>query len=94
MRIRIAGVAAMVLLLASSVASARDIPAAGFTIDDIVTWLQSSGHTTEVVTGSDGTRHVKTSTGSVTWGVYLFDCKDGPLRLNPVRGRFCDPWQI
>lgn len=77
MRIRIAGVAAMVLLLASSVASARDIPTAGFTIDDVVTWLQSSGHTTEVVTGSDGTRHVKTSTGSVTWGVYLFDCKEG-----------------
>ena len=76
MRIRIAGVAAMVLLLASSVASARDIPAAGFTVDDVVTWLQSSGHTTQVVAGSDGKRHVTTLSGGVTFGVYLFDCKE------------------
>jgi hypothetical protein len=74
--IRIAVVAAMVLLFASSMASARDIPVTGFTIDDIVTWLQSKGHSTEVVTASDGKRHVKTSTGGVTFGVYLFDCKE------------------
>jgi hypothetical protein len=76
MRIRIAVVVAMILLLASSVASARDIPAVGFTIDDVVTWLQSSGHSTQVVTGSDGKRHVSTSIGGVGFGVYMFDCKE------------------
>ena len=76
MRIRIAGIVAMILLLASGVASARDIPAVGFTIDDVVTWLQSSGHSTQVNTASDGKRHVTTSSGGVTWSVYMFDCKE------------------
>jgi hypothetical protein len=77
MRISIAVVAAMVLLLASSVASARDIPAAGVTVEDVVIWLQNEGHTTQVVTSSDGKRHIKTSTAGVEFSVYLFDCTEG-----------------
>jgi hypothetical protein len=75
MRIRIAGVVTLVLLLAS-VASARDIPAAGFTLDEVVTWLQSSGHPTQMIPDS-GVGHIQTSTGGVPFRVYMFDCKEG-----------------
>jgi hypothetical protein len=53
------------------------IPAAGVTIDDLVSWLKNSGHEAEVVTASNGVRHVTTLTGTVDVGIYLFDCKEG-----------------
>jgi len=69
--------AAMVLTLAAAPADARDIPAAGFTVDDIVAWLHGAGYSAVIVPDSNGASHVKTGAGGTNFGVYLFDCKDG-----------------
>jgi hypothetical protein len=74
-RIGIAGAAAVILMMASSAAWAREIPTPGMTIDDVVSWLQSKGYQAQVETAADGTRHVMSLTGGVKFGVYLFDCK-------------------
>ena len=71
---------ALVVVAAASLASAsmaRDIPATGLTIPDIVSWLQAGGYQAQVITGSDGKQHVKTAANGVSFGVYLFDCKEG-----------------
>jgi hypothetical protein len=70
--------AALVLMLAPGPASAKDLPAGGFTIDDVVAWLQGDGYKTEVVPASNGgTPHVHTFAGELGFGVYLYDCTDG-----------------
>jgi hypothetical protein len=77
MRIAFVSAAALAFMLTSSVASARDIPPGGFTVDDTVAWLQGAGYTAQVVAGSDGTSHITSFTEGVKFGVYLFDCKEG-----------------
>ena len=74
---RTATIAFLVLTLASATASARDIPAAGLSIQDAVTWLQGSGYTTEIVPDKDGTSHIRSYYNGVKIGVYMFDCKNG-----------------
>lgn len=66
---------ALAVTLASGAAQARDIPTGGFTIDDVVAWLQGSGYKAQIVQGSDGKSHVATASGGVNFGVYMFDCK-------------------
>ncbi len=75
MRAGIVGAAALALILTSSAALARDIPAGGFTTGDIIAWLHSKGYPAELTTGSGGLPHVRSNLGDVTFGVYLFDCK-------------------
>src|ERR1700722_8911884 len=75
MRIPVA--AALALTLASATAQAGDIPAAGFTVNDVVNWLHGIGYTSETVPDKDGTSHVRTLYGGVKVGVYMFDCKNG-----------------
>jgi len=75
MRITIAAV--LVLMLTSATASARDIPAAGLSIQDVISWLQTIGYTSETVPDKDGTSHVRFYYNNVKVGVYMFDCKDG-----------------
>lgn len=77
MRIGFAGAAALALTLISGAATARDIPAGGFTTDDVVAWLQGQGYQAQVVTDKDGKSHVSSATDGVGFGVYLYDCKDG-----------------
>jgi hypothetical protein len=75
MRTGILGAAALALFLVSGAASARDIPAAGFTVNDVVTWLQSKGYKAEIVTATDGKQHVSSASNGVNFGIYMFDCK-------------------
>ncbi|MGH7022164.1 MAG: YbjN domain-containing protein [Caulobacteraceae bacterium] len=75
MRTGIAGAAALALILCSGAAFARDLPAGGFTVADVVAWLQGAGYKAQVVTGSDGKTHVSSATDGVVFGVYMFDCK-------------------
>lgn len=77
MRIAFVGAAALFFMLGSSVASARDIPADGLAIGDVVAWLQGVGYSAQLEASSDGTQHVVSSTGGVKFEVYLFDCKEG-----------------
>jgi Putative bacterial sensory transduction regulator len=67
---------ALALALISGAAAARDLPAEGFTLDDVVAWLQSVGYKTQKATSADGSAHVMTATSSgIKFGVYMFDCK-------------------
>lgn len=77
MRNAIVGAVALAFILFSDMASARDLPAGGFTIGDVVTWLQGHGYKAEVVTGSDGKQHVSSASNGINFGVYMFDCEAG-----------------
>jgi hypothetical protein len=68
--------AALILTLAPTAASARDLPDDGMTINDVVGWLQGAGYSAEIVPDKDGAQHVRTSIGGTNFGVYMFDCKD------------------
>lgn len=74
---RIFFAALLVSTCLSAAASARDLPQGGFTIDDVVAWLQSKGYKALVVTGSDGSQHVSSASDGVDFGVYMFDCNAG-----------------
>ncbi len=69
-------IAVLALTLMPAMASARSIPNAGLSIQDVVTWLQGIGYTTELVADKDGTSHVRSSYNGVKVGVYMFDCKN------------------
>src|SRR5208282_5567130 len=73
---RIASTAFLALALMSATASARDIPVAGLSIQDVVTWLQGIGYTTEIVADKDGSSHIRSNYNGVKVGVYMFDCKN------------------
>ncbi len=62
--------------LMPNAAAARDLPADGMTIPEVVSWLQSKGFEPAVVTGQDGKGHVEAIVDNVKLGVYMFDCKD------------------
>lgn len=69
--------AASGLAMLSSPAHARDIPAAGLSVEDVVAWLQNAGLGATVDTADDGSRSVKSSSDGHTFHVYMFDCKEG-----------------
>ncbi len=75
MRFGAMGAAALVFTLVCGAASARDLPAGGFTVNDVAQWLQSKGYKAQLVTGSDGAVHVASASGGYDFGVYMFDCK-------------------
>jgi hypothetical protein len=53
------------------------IPEGGFTIEDIVAWLQSEGYTAKVVPDGDGESHVVTNTQNSPCNIFPNDFKDG-----------------
>jgi Putative bacterial sensory transduction regulator/zinc-ribbon domain len=53
------------------------IPEGGFTIEDIVAWLQSDGYTTKVVPDGDGESHVVTNTQNSPCNIFPNDFKGG-----------------
>jgi hypothetical protein len=71
----VAGAMALMLSLASEGAHAKDIPAAGVTIEDIVAWLQGAGYQAKIDTTKTGGRSVESSTDGSPFHVYLYDCK-------------------
>lgn len=72
---KMARAAALALTLVSGAAMAKDIPAGGFTVADVVSWLQDQGYKARVVTDKEGKQHVVSAAGGVDFGVYLYDCK-------------------
>ena len=77
MRMRMMGAATLALMLVSGAVAAKDLPAGGFTTDDVVAWLQSDGHQSELVPDKDGTSHVRFAIGGARVGIYMFDCNSG-----------------
>ena len=77
MHVRFLSAIALAFALVSGPAAARNIPAGGLTIDDVVQWLQGKGYQAEITTGSDGSRHVSSTTSGTKFGVYMFDCNGG-----------------
>ena len=73
----IALAACIALAIAPGLASARDIPAAGMTAEEVLAFLQAHGLNARIETDK-GDLHVQvTSVKDPNFGVYLFDCKDG-----------------
>jgi hypothetical protein len=50
------------------------IPDGGFTIEDVVAWLQSAGYSAKVVTAESGNRHIVSSTQGAPFNVFVGDC--------------------
>jgi hypothetical protein len=76
MRAAIVGALALALMTVGGAASARELPAHGFTVADVVAWLQDRGYKAEVISDSDGTEHVESGSNGVKFGVYMFDCTE------------------
>ncbi len=51
------------------------IPVGGFTVEDVVAWLQSLGYSAKVVTGESGSRHVGSNTQGAPFHVFMGDCQ-------------------
>ena len=58
------------------VAPTHAIPDGGFTIEDVVAWLQSAGYSAKVVTAESGKRHIVSNTMGTPFNVFMGDCKD------------------
>jgi hypothetical protein len=54
--------------------SMQPIPAGGFTIEDVVAWLQGMGYSAKVVTSESGKRHIVSSTQGTPFNVFMGDC--------------------
>jgi Putative bacterial sensory transduction regulator len=72
----VAGATALALLFGSAGAIAKDIPATGVTIDEVVAWLQGGGYKAQIQTTSDGDRNVESASNGVDFHVFLYDCKN------------------
>jgi len=66
---------ALALMLLSSAARAADIPAGGFTYDDVVSWLQDRGYQAKLQTLNDGTKDLRSATQGINFHIKLYDCK-------------------
>jgi hypothetical protein len=51
------------------------IPDGGFTIEDVVAWLQNAGYSAKVVTAENGNRHIVSNTQGTPFNVFVGDCK-------------------
>ena len=74
-RVLFIALAAGGLAMLSSLAAARDIPAEGMTVQDVVSLLQDAGLGATIDTADDGSKSVKSSTDGHMFHVYMFDCK-------------------
>ncbi len=61
----------------TSTISIHPIPEGGFTIEDIVAWLQSEGYSAKVVPDGDGESHIVTNTQGSPCNIFPNDFKDG-----------------
>jgi hypothetical protein len=68
---------AMVLAfgLLPGAAGAKDLPAKGMTIDEVVSWLQGAGYMAQIQTGKDGVRNIYSSAEGTNFHIYFYDCK-------------------
>ncbi len=66
----------LALATTSNAASAKDIPAAGVTLEEIAGWLQSIGYKAEIQTAKDGTRNIESAADGQVFQIYLYDCKN------------------
>jgi hypothetical protein len=68
--------AALSCLLAGGV-EARDLPAGGLTINEVVSWLQGSGYRAEIQTEKDGGQNVYSGVDGNNFHIAFYDCKSG-----------------
>jgi hypothetical protein len=69
--------AALATALLGGAATARDVPQGGLTQAEIAAWVQAKGYSTEVITDSNGSTHIRAMIDGLKYGFYMFDCKDG-----------------
>jgi len=69
--------ATLALALVSNAASAKDLPAGGMTINDLVNWLQGQGYKAEVQTAKDGSKNIYSAAEGSNFHIYQYDCKNG-----------------
>jgi len=89
--------ALLMVVFATAMAQARDLPEKGVTFDDMATWLRAQGSDAKVTTDSLGNKIVASDGGG--FNIYLFDCDsdrcgsvqfaagfrtDGKIRLDRV----------
>lgn len=67
--------AALAVAVASGPALATDLPAGGMSVQDVSNWLQSQGFQARVVTESNGSQTITSSTGGGNFHVGFYDCK-------------------
>jgi hypothetical protein len=64
--------------LLSTASFAKDLPAGGMTIDELVKWLQDGGYKAEIQTAEDGTKSIHSSADGTGFNIDLYDCKNTP----------------
>jgi len=74
-RLLIASALLAALLLPS--AQAKDIPNGGFTVADVVQWLQEEGFQAKTVQADNGDVHVNSKFEGISFSVFLLDCEKG-----------------
>jgi len=67
--------AAAALAVLTGGAAARDIPAGGLTINDIVKWLQDAGYKAEIQKNASGDLNVYSAAEGSGFHIYQYDCK-------------------
>jgi hypothetical protein len=71
----VAGATALALVLGSGSAIAKDIPAGGLTIEDVVAWLQGEGYKAQIQTDDKGERNVYSAAEGTDFHIFMYDCK-------------------
>ena len=61
-----------VLMLATAMAQASNLPDKGVTFDDVATWLRGQGNDAKITTDPLGNKIVSSAKGG--FDIYLFDC--------------------
>jgi len=70
-------VATLAFALVSNAALAKDLPAGGMTINDLVSWLQGQGYKAEIQTAKDGSHNIASAADGSNFHIYQYDCKNG-----------------
>lgn len=62
------------LALAPALAAAKDLPAGGMTIEDVISWLQDAGYQAKVITNTDASRTITSAAEGSAFHIDLHDC--------------------
>ena len=71
----LAAAAVAALVLGAGAAQARDIPAGGMTLPEVVKWLQDGGYKAEIKNLQSGEKYITSAAEGVNFDIYMYDCK-------------------
>ena len=71
--ILLTSIAAAALVLISSGADSKNLPAKGMTIDEIAKWLQGAGYKAQIQT-ANGEQNIYSSADGQNFHIYQYDC--------------------